>query len=175
MTGSVSRIRSRTTLLIVVAVVAASVGGCQPRTAVVAGKEAVVVGKEVAGVHPPPVLPKIEVPPELPKLGAPPGMPKVGVPPVVPTTGSLDQLLTRLEKGNPEEKMVKFAACTAMRKSTDSKPTAQQWRSRIYTAAPALTAGNLSRAVVDKTVERVAVALSATRDYGATYTRVCKF
>lgn len=175
MTGSVSRIRSRTTLLIVVAVVAASVGGCQPRTAVVAGKEAVVVGKEVAGVHPPPVLPKIEVPPELPKLGAPPGMPKVGVPPVVPTTASLDQLLTRLEKGNPEEKMVKFAACTAMRKSTDSKPTAQQWRSRIYTAAPELTAGNLSRAVVDKTVERVAVALSATRDYGATYTRVCKF
>ncbi len=175
MTGSVGRIRSCTTLLAVVAVVAASVGGCQPRTAVVVGKEAAVVGKEVAGVHPPPVLPKIEVPPELPKPGAPPGMPRVGVPPVVPTTGSLDQLLTRLEKGNPEERMVKFAACTAMRKSTDSKPTAQQWRSRIYSAAPALTAGKLSRVVVDKVVERVAVALSATRDYGATYTRVCKF
>ncbi|WP_418005204.1 hypothetical protein ACNO8X_10365 [Mycobacterium sp. PDNC021] len=158
-----------------VAVAVALLSGCQPRTAVVVGKEAVVVGKEVAGVHPPPVLPKIEVPPELPRPGSPSELPKVGVPPVVPTTGSLDQLLTRLEKGNPEEQMVKFAACTAMRKSTDSKPTAQQWRSRIYTAAPALTAGNLRRAVVDKVVERVAVALSATRDYGATYARVCKF
>lgn len=172
MTGSVGRIRSRTTLLVVAV---ASLSGCQPRTAVVVGKEAVVVGKEVAGVHPPPVLPKIEVPPELPRPGSPSELPKVGVPPVVPTTGSLDQLLTRLEKGNPEEQMVKFAACTAMRKSTDSKLTAQQWRSRIYTAAPALTAGNLRRAVVDKVVERVAVALSATRDYGATYARVCKF
>ncbi len=175
MTGSASRIRSRTTLLAVVVVAVASLSGCQPRTAVVAGKEAVVVGKEVAGVHPPPVLPKIEVPSEPPKPWAPPQPPKPGVPPVVPTTGSLDQLLTRLAKGNPEERMVKFAACTAMRKTTDSKPTAQQWRSRIYSAAPALTAGNLRRAVVDKLVERVAVALSATRDYGATYTRVCKF
>jgi hypothetical protein len=38
-----------------------------------------------------------------------------------------------------------------------------------------LTAGKLRRAVVDKAVDRVASALSATRDYGATYTRVCKF
>lgn len=168
MTGSVSRMRSRTTLLVVVAVVVALVSGCQPRTAIGVGR---VVTRELHLVP----VPKIDVPPALPKPGALPAPPKVGVPPVVPTTGSLDQLLTRLEKGNPEEQMVKFAACTAMRKSTDSKPTAQQWRSRIYTAAPALTAGKLRRALVDKVVERVAVALSATRDYGATYTRVCKF
>jgi len=71
--------------------------------------------------------------------------------------------------------VVKFAACTAMRKSTDSTQTTDQWRSQIYVAAPELTAGKLRRAVVDKAVDRVASALSATRDYGATYTRVCKF
>ena len=167
MTGSVGRIRSRTTVLVVVAMVAALVSGC-PRAAQ--------IGKEVAGVHPPPVLPKIEVPPELPRPGALPELPRAGVPAAVPPTGSLDQLLTRLENGNPEEQMVKFAACTAMRKSsTDSKRTAAQWRAQIYSAAPELTAGNLRRAVVDMAVERVASALSATRDYGATYTRVCKF
>ena len=175
MTGSVGRIRSCTTLLAVVVVAVASLSGCQPRTVVVAGKEAVVVGKEVAGVHPPPVLPRVEVPPALPRPGVSPELPKAGVPAVVPPAGSLDQLLTRLEKGNPEERMVKFAACTAMRKSTDSKRTAAQWRAQIYTAAPELTAGNLRRAVVDKAVERVASAMSTTRDYGATYTRVCKF
>jgi len=169
--------RSRTTPLVVVAVVVALVSGCQPRTAIGVGR---VVTRElhlvpVPKIDVPPALPKPGALPAPPKPGALPAPPKVGVPPVVPTTGSLDQLLTRLEKGNPEEQMVKFAACTAMRRSTDSKPTAQQWRSRIYIAAPALTAGNLRRALVDKVVERVAVALSATRDYGATYTRVCKF
>jgi len=94
---------------------------------------------------------------------------------VVPSAGPLDQLLTRFANGSQEERVVKFAACTAMRKSTDSTQTTDQWRSQIYVAAPELTAGKLRRAVVDKAVDRVASALSATRDYGATYTRVCKF
>lgn len=165
MTGSVGHIRSRTILLAATAAVLTLVGGCQ---------RAAQVGTEVAHeIHPVPV-PKIGVPSGLPKPGHP-DLPAVGVPAVVPPAGPLDQLLTRFANGSQEERVVKFAACTAMRKSTSSQRTTDQWRSQIYTAAPELAAGNLRRAVVDKAVDRVASALSATRDYGATYTRVCKF
>lgn len=165
MTGSVGHICSRTTLVAAAAAVLALLGGCQ---------RAAQVGKEVAHeLHPVPV-PKIEVPSGLPKPGHP-DLPAVGVPAVVPPAGPLDQLLTRFANGSQEERVVKFAACTAMRKSANSRRTTDQWRSQIYTAAPELAAGNLRRALVDKAVDRVASALSATRDYGATYTRVCKF
>jgi len=165
MTGSVGRIRSRTTLLAAVAAVLTLVGGCQ---------RAAQVGTEVAHEFHPVPVPKIEVPSGLPRPGHP-DLPAVGVPAVLPPTGSLDQLLTRFATGSQEERVVKFAACTAMRKSTDSTQTTDQWRSQIYAATPELTAGKLRRAVVDKAVDRVASALSATRDYGATYTRMCKF
>lgn len=42
--------------------------------------------------------------------------------------------------------MVKFAACTAMRKSTSSQRTTDRVGSQIYAAAPELAAGNLRRA-----------------------------
>jgi len=151
--------------LAAVAVALTLVGGCQ---------RAAQVGTEVAHeLHPVPV-PKIEVPSGLPRPGHP-DLPTVGVPAVVPSAGSLDQLLTRFANGSQEERVVKFAACTAMRKSTNSQRTTDQWRSQIYAAAPELAAGNLRRAVVDRAVDRVASALSATRDYGTTYTRLCKF
>ena len=167
MTGSGGHIHSHTVLLAATAVVLTLVGGCQ---------RAAQVGTEVAhGVHPVPVpVPKVGVPSGLPKPGHP-DLPAVGVPAVVPPAGPLDQLLTRFANGSQEERVVKFAACTAMRKSTSSQRTTDQWRSQIYAAAPELAAGNLRRAVVDKAVDRVASALSATRDYGATYTRLCKF
>lgn len=165
MAGSVGRIRSHATLLVAVAATLTLVGGCQ---------RAARVGTEVAHeLHPVPV-PKIDVPSGLPKPGHV-DVPVAGVPGVVPPAGSLDQLLTRFANGNQEERAVKFAACTAMRESTDSQQTTDQWRSQIYAAAPELATGRFRRALVDKAVDRVASALSATRDYGTTYIRVCKF
>jgi hypothetical protein len=106
---------------------------------------------------------------DLPKL--PPGAGQI-----VPTLSAAQQkavnILNGLDDGSLEGKLVKKAACSAMRKTQDdSSDTAGSWQDRIYAELPST---GLEQYVIHKLVARAAAGLGAANDYPV-YLRVCGF
>jgi hypothetical protein len=87
------------------------------------------------------------------------------------------QALTSLENGSLEDKLVKKAACYALRRAQNESGVDEPWRARIYAELPALEGYDaLNQYLIDKAVNRVAAGLAGLdSNYGTFYFNVCRF